>query len=50
MKGNASIAKKGVKVCQPSLRRHYPVQVLRVLSQPFPDILVGIQHPGELIN
>lgn len=38
------------KWCQPSLRRHYPVQVLRVLSQPFPDIHVGVKHPGKLIN
>jgi hypothetical protein len=36
----------------PSLRRHYPVQVLRVLSQPYPipHLQEKVQHPGNLKN
>jgi len=34
-------AKSGEKIGSPSLRRHYPVQVLRVLSQPCPELIEG---------
>jgi hypothetical protein len=39
--GGRTIAKSR----SPSLRRHYPDQVLRVLSQP--KSLETVQHPGE---
>lgn len=45
----------GMKTNLPSLRRHYPGQVLRVLSQPNPLLCQllnagkGVQHPGNLM-